>query len=154
MALGELYIPPEINGRNPITGRFLKGHVPPNKGKKWDEYLTEEQQERARIGWSNLSKYRHVSTIGCGCGRPHRKVVALDAKGRMSIYESIAEACRVHNCNETNIRRCCRENEQHKVGIRGKENTDRMYYGLRWYYESDKQWEQKLHEEISIYKNQ
>lgn len=27
---------------------FKKGHVPANKGKKWDEYLTKEQQEKAR----------------------------------------------------------------------------------------------------------
>lgn len=31
-----------------LTGRFEKGHIPMNKGKKWDEYLTKEQQERAR----------------------------------------------------------------------------------------------------------
>ena len=27
---------------------FRKGHIPHNKGKKWDEYLTKEQQEKAR----------------------------------------------------------------------------------------------------------
>jgi hypothetical protein len=31
-----------------LTGYFEKGSVPPNKGKKWDEYLTKEQQEKAR----------------------------------------------------------------------------------------------------------
>lgn len=29
-------------------GCYRKGISPPNKGKKWDEYLTKEQQERAR----------------------------------------------------------------------------------------------------------
>lgn len=30
-------------------GCFKKGNVPANKGKKWDEYLSKEQQERSRI---------------------------------------------------------------------------------------------------------
>lgn len=30
------------------AGHFSKGHTPMNKGKKWDEYMTKEQQERAR----------------------------------------------------------------------------------------------------------
>lgn len=29
-------------------GQFKKGHVPANKGKKWDEYLTPEQQAKIR----------------------------------------------------------------------------------------------------------
>lgn len=29
-------------------GQFVKGQIPANKGKKWDEYLTKEQQEKAR----------------------------------------------------------------------------------------------------------
>ena len=29
-------------------GRYRKGIVPANKGKKWDEYLTKEQQEKAK----------------------------------------------------------------------------------------------------------
>ncbi len=33
---------------NGLTGCFEKGHIPINKGKKWDEYLTKEQQERCR----------------------------------------------------------------------------------------------------------
>lgn len=30
------------------AGQFKKGQTPPNKGKKWDEYLSKEQQERSR----------------------------------------------------------------------------------------------------------
>lgn len=33
----------------PNDGRYRKGQAPANKGKKWDEYLTKEQQERARV---------------------------------------------------------------------------------------------------------
>lgn len=39
-------------GRNKLnsglSGRFTRGHVPYNKGKSWDDYLTSEQQEGSR----------------------------------------------------------------------------------------------------------
>ena len=31
-----------------LNGQFKKGHIPANKGKKWDEYLTKEQQEKLK----------------------------------------------------------------------------------------------------------
>lgn len=31
-----------------LTGRFEKGHVPNNKGKKWDDYMSKDAQERSR----------------------------------------------------------------------------------------------------------
>ena len=34
--------------QNGLTGCFEKGHIPANKGKKWDDYLTPEQQAKAR----------------------------------------------------------------------------------------------------------
>lgn len=34
-----------------LNGQFQKGHIPANKGKKWDEYLTKEQQERSSKFW-------------------------------------------------------------------------------------------------------
>lgn len=33
--MSELYIPIERPERNLVNGRFLKGHTPHNKGKKW-----------------------------------------------------------------------------------------------------------------------
>lgn len=30
------------------AGQFKKGQTPPNKGKKWEDYLSKEQQERSR----------------------------------------------------------------------------------------------------------
>ena len=35
----ELYIEKEVPKRNAVNGRFLKGHVPHNKGKKWIEWM-------------------------------------------------------------------------------------------------------------------
>lgn len=37
--MSELYIPPERPERNLVNGRFLKGHTPHNKGKKWADYM-------------------------------------------------------------------------------------------------------------------
>lgn len=31
-----------------LTGRFEKGHIPNNKGKTWDEYMSKDSQERSR----------------------------------------------------------------------------------------------------------
>lgn len=31
-----------------LTGRFEKGHIPDNKGKKWDDYMPKDAQERSR----------------------------------------------------------------------------------------------------------
>lgn len=32
-----------------FNGQYKKGYIPPNKGKTWDDYLTKDQQERARM---------------------------------------------------------------------------------------------------------
>ena len=31
-----------------LNGQFQKGHIPANKGKKWDDYLTKEQQDKLK----------------------------------------------------------------------------------------------------------
>ena len=42
---------------NAINGRFLKGHVPHNKGKKWEEWMDMRKAKRVlRIGMKNLRK--------------------------------------------------------------------------------------------------
>lgn len=45
-ALGQWCV--KNNLRNGLTGYFPKGNIPANKGKKWDDYLTPEQQAKAR----------------------------------------------------------------------------------------------------------
>lgn len=39
---------PEWLRQQCLKTAFKKGHVPPNKGKKWDEYLSKENQQRIR----------------------------------------------------------------------------------------------------------
>lgn len=41
------------------AGRFSKGHTPMNKGKKWDEYMTKESQERARVTFFKKGNVPH-----------------------------------------------------------------------------------------------
>lgn len=31
-----------------LTGRFEKGHIPDNKGKTWDDYMSKDAQARSR----------------------------------------------------------------------------------------------------------
>lgn len=50
---------------------FKKGHIPPNKGKKWDEYISKEKQEKSR---KTTFKKGHVSH--------NKKPVGYEMKGR------------------------------------------------------------------------
>ena len=53
----ELYLPPAPPTRSRTTGRFMKGHRPANKGKKWSEYMPKRSQLRCAKGWENVRKY-------------------------------------------------------------------------------------------------
>ena len=46
----ELYIEPVWKGYNTVTGQFLKGHVPHNKGKKWSEWMDGRKAKKPGIG--------------------------------------------------------------------------------------------------------
>ncbi len=43
-----IHLPDELAAERKRATCFSKGHEPSNKGKKWDEYLSPEQQERSR----------------------------------------------------------------------------------------------------------
>lgn len=51
-------------------GCIKKGNIPMNKGKKWDEYLTKEQQERAR---KTTFKKGHKSANAVEIGEEHMR---------------------------------------------------------------------------------
>ena len=46
--MSELYIPIERPTRNLITGKFLKGHIPHNKGKKISDYMDLDKAEKIK----------------------------------------------------------------------------------------------------------
>ena len=50
--MSELYIPIERPERNLVNGRFLKGHTPHNKGKKWADYMDMRKAKRIKNGRS------------------------------------------------------------------------------------------------------
>ena len=140
----ELYMPQTCEGRNMVNGRFLKGHTPHNKGKKWADYLTKRQQRRCAKGWANVISHRPKSRPDTA-GRCRKAVIAVMDDGTWKVfpYLGMAAEC-VGGCRE-NIGRCCRLNENPSVNKKtGKLNTDHQYKGVRWYFESDSQWTQKI----------
>lgn len=137
----ELRVPDKPLQRNPLNGRFLKGHTPANKGKKWDEYMSRRGQRRSRhAGCQNLELHRHRG----GPGRPDKPVIAVNDTGKWLYFPSVAEAGRLLGIRKENIWRCCRENECGTKNHKGKVNTDHKYKGVRFYFESDQKWTEKI----------
>lgn len=117
----ELTLEPERVYRNKVTGRFMKGNPSPLKGKKWDDFLTKEQQEKIL---ANLRKAPKPKNITAGW---NKKAVIMIAKDGKSVYfPSAEEAKRVTGINSSNICSCCRGERKHAGG-----------YGWYWYESND-----------------
>lgn len=129
--------------RNPLNGRFLKGHTPANKGKKWSEYMSKRAQRRARKGWKNLELHRPRG----GPGRPDKPVIAVNDTGKWLYFPSVAEVGRQMGIRKENILRCCRYNQARKQGHNGNVNTNHKYKGIRFYFESDPVWTEKINQQ-------
>jgi len=137
MSYGELYLPPVWTGIDAKNGRFLKGHVPANKGKRWDEYMSKCSQRRSARGWKKLDLYRCKGGGGKG-GRPKKPVVAVMDDGTFTVFSYTGRAAQCLGGCRHNVARCCRLNAMHGA------NTDHRYKGLRLYYESDTVWINKV----------
>lgn len=150
MSYGELTLPPITNGRNPLNGHFLKGHVPANKGKSWSEYMTKRGQKRAMKGWANLDKCRSQRSRPDNAGRCRKKVIAVTDNGRFTCFQHIGAAAEWCDGLRENVGRCCRMNQsRHELRNTngqplGKVNTDHRYKGVRFYFESDNIWLKKI----------
>lgn len=146
MSYGELTLPPVYTGVNKKTGRFLKGHVPANKGKKWSEWLGKRAQKRCAKGWKNLDLHRNKNGRPDTSGRCRKQVVAVLDDGRWLVFPYLGPAAEWVAGNRENVGRCCRLNQSKKVLKRkgGKVNTDHKYMGIRWYFESDNVWTTKI----------
>lgn len=96
---------PQYNLRN---GQFLKGHIPHNKGKKWEEYMDMRKARRIiRIAKMNL---RHGNpNIG---GWNKRQVVMVTPKGNWVVFESATEAASKMGLERRNISHCCQGKRQ------------------------------------------
>lgn len=149
MAYGELYIPDEWTGINPQNGQFLKGHIPHNKGKKWDDIMGKRAQKRAAKGWKNLETHR-PKTRSDTSGRCRKQVVAVGDDGSWRVFSYIGAAAEWIGGNRENIARCCRLNHSCKrlKNSHGKMtcrvNTDHKCKGVRFYFEKDNVWTIKI----------
>lgn len=158
MSSYELTFSPLYKGIDPKTGRFMKGHVPANKGKRWDEFKSKRSQRRSSKGWKNLELYRHRPDTA---GRAKKQVVAVMDNGRFYVLPCLKVANKwlrdnlgITGCWE-NIGRCCRLNASRKVCKHdwrknekkgsARVNTDHRYQGIRWYFENDDIWMEKIH---------
>lgn len=117
----ELYIAPKRLQNNPLTGRFLKGRVPFNKGKKWEDYMDMRKAKRIkRIGMMNL---RPRMDIG---GQNKRMVIGIKDGRIIGPFESAVKAAEKTKLIRRNIAHCCEGKRKHCGGI-------------RWFYEADVQ---------------
>lgn len=95
----------QFGDRNFVTGRFLKGRTPFNKGVEWDAWMPEEKRNKVL---SQLEKGRkRKGETAPMAGWNARKVVYLDEYGNPHILPSAAAAGRKFNAPGRNIRLCC-----------------------------------------------
>lgn len=155
---GSLYIPSDWTGINPHNGRFMKGHEPHNKGKKWEEYLPKKSQRRMKKGWKNLDKYRNCNGRSDVAGRCKKEVVAVRNNGKYHIFDFVGAAAEWLGGSRENVGRCCRLNASRKEckhdwrpGFnKGADlvNTDHQYKGVRFYFADDPIWMEKIGKDI------
>ena len=108
--------------RNFKNGQFMKGHVPHNAGKKWDEWLSPEKQARIlETGKKNL----RVNTALWGWNK--RPVVAVNENGEHRYCESAQKAAEIMKLDKNNINSCCR-GKRARCG------------GLYWFYFDSPEW--------------
>ena len=153
MAYGELTLPPVRSTHNKQNGRFLKGHTPWNKGKKWSECFGERAQKRMARGWKNLDKYRPKERPD-NAGRCRKQVIAVLDDGKWLYFSYLGAAAKWCGGLRENVGRCCRLNAAKKVckidwrpyqkkGA-SRINTDHRYKGVRFYFEDDNIWTTKV----------
>lgn len=130
MSSFELTFPPERPDRNPVTGRFLPGHTPANKGRKWDEYMTAKSKKRVAVGWRNLDPYNKGNRLT-------RRIVGIAPSGKWYIFPSISKASEITGIRRDNINQCCCHS---KVSQTYPKYTRKTAGGWHWFYESDDAW--------------
>ena len=141
----ELYIPPTLRPKpttDPKTGRFLPGHVPFNKGKKWADFKTKKGQRNSAKGWKNC-EIGHAKGHPAveGAGRPKKPVVAITDDGTLHAFSFIGHAALwCGGSRENASRKVCKHSWRpgQKKGSTTI-NTDHRYMGIRFYFEADRE---------------
>lgn len=120
--MSELHISPKRPTRNFMNGRFLKGHIPFNKGKKWSDYMDMRKAKKIkRIGLKNLVRNCEIA------GWNAKPVVAIEGKKLIGVYSSASEAGRKTGICGRNIISCCSGKRKHAGGY-------------QWFWENDNGW--------------
>lgn len=108
--------------RNARNGRFLKGHIPHNRGKSWEEWMDMRKARRIkRVAMQNLKPNLNIG------GWNKKKVVAVTDEGKWYGFNSATEAAEKLNLCRRNISHCC-EGKRQRCG------------GFRWFFFEDDQW--------------
>lgn len=105
------------------NGQFPKGNIPANKGKKWDEWLTKEQQEKI------LSGMKHIGRKDIGGW--NRKAIAGVKGDKVVFFESSKDAEGKLGICARNIRSVCAK-KRHQAG------------GIKWFFADDVELKQYL----------
>lgn len=110
----ELYIPKERPQYNPTNGQFLKGHIPFNKGKKWEDYMDMRKAKRIkRIALMNLARNRNIG------GWNKKAVVCVDEENNiLGWFSSAMDAEKKTGICARNIRTVCNGKRKHAGGYR------------------------------------
>lgn len=113
--------------------------------------MTKRSQSLSAKGWKNLEKNRRRPETA---GRKPKQVIAVTDEGRFHVFPFIGAAAQWIGGNRSLISRCCRYNQARKVNSRdwskgrpkgsGCVNTDHRIYGVRFYYEDDDVWIEKI----------
>lgn len=131
--------------RNLKTGRFLKGMTPHNKGKKWADFMDGRKQKKVmRIALQNLDRARRLGHCGTAGGRNKKPIIAVLDNGEWLMFPESKAAAAWCGGNRYNVGRCCRENERTTLTKSKKVNDNHKYLGVRWYFESDDKWTNKI----------
>lgn len=108
----ELWVPKERPTRNVVTGRFLKGHTPSNKGRKWSEWMSKKSQLHAMKGWKNLRPRMDIR------GWNARPCIAVADDGRWWWFPSVSTAGNKTGIQTRNINSVCNKKRKHAGGFR------------------------------------
>ena len=117
----ELYLERERLQRHYIKGYFLKGAIPHNKGKKWDEWLPKKYQKATL---KRLSKYRTGrKDIG---GEAAKECIGIK-DGKVYAFAHSVEAEKITGVCSRNIRHCY-NGERPTAG------------GFKWFLKESEEW--------------
>lgn len=117
-------------------GRFVKGYTPHNKGKKWDEYFSEETQKKILKNLKHVGGYKNRNT---------KKVIAITESGKWMVFPSAREFARCQHVIASGVYRCVRQNSTDLYpNEKRTAGTEYKIHGMRLYYEASKVWLDKI----------